>query len=70
MTDTITITFPDGNSKNVERGVSGFEIAETISKSLAKESIAIKINSETFDLSRKIENDASIQIIKKMIKKL
>ena len=65
MTDTITITFPDGNSKNVERGVSGFEIAETISKSLAKESIAIKINSETFDLSRKIENDASVQIIKK-----
>jgi len=65
MTNTITITLPDGNSKNVERGVSGFEVAEAISKSLAKESIAIKINGEILDLSRKIEKDASIQIVKK-----
>ena len=65
MSDKITITFPDGNSKTCKKGVNGFEIAETISKSLAKESIAIKINNEIFDLTRQIENDAKIQIIKK-----
>ncbi len=53
MTNTITITFPDGKTKNVNKSISGFEIAESISKSLTKESIAIKINSEIFDLKRK-----------------
>ena len=65
MNDKITITFPDGNSKTCKSGINGFEIAESISKSLAKESIAIKINSETFDLKRQIESDAKIQLIKK-----
>jgi len=65
MSEKITITFPDGNSKTCKSGINGFEIAESISKSLAKESIAIKINSETFDLKRQIESDAKIQIIKK-----
>ena len=65
MRDKITITFPDGNSKTCKSGINGFEIAEGISKSLAKESIAIKINGEVFDLTRKIENDSKIQIIKK-----
>ena len=65
MSDKITITFPDGNFRSVKKGINGFEIAEEISKSLAKESIAIKINSEIFDLKRRIEKDAKIQIIKK-----
>ena len=65
MSDKITITFPDGNSKTCKSGVNGFEIAEGISKSLAKESIAIKINGEVLDLTRKIESDSKIQIIKK-----
>ncbi len=65
MSDKITITFPDGNSKTCKSGVNGFEIAEGISKSLAKESIAIKINGEIIDLTRKIESDSKIQIIKK-----
>ena len=41
MSDKITITFPDGNSKTCKSGINGFEIAESISKSLAKESISI-----------------------------
>ena len=65
MNNTITITFPDGKTKNVNKSISGFEIAESISKSLAKESIAIKINNEIMDLSRKIEKDSKVQIIKK-----
>ena len=65
MTNTIKITFPDGNTKNVNKAISGLEIAESISKSLAKESIAIKINNEIVDLSRKIEEDSKVEIIKK-----
>ena len=42
MSNNITITFPDGNTKSVSKGLSGFELASQISKSLAKESIAIK----------------------------
>ena len=65
MPDTITITFPDGNTKKFDKGVDGFTIAKTISNSLAKESIAIKLNDEIIDLSKRIENDSSVQIIKK-----
>ena len=65
MTNNITITFPDGNKKEVKKAISGLEIAESISKSLAKESIAIKINNEVMDLSRSIEKDSKVQLIKK-----
>jgi len=65
MSSNITITFPDGNTREVRKGISGLEIAEQISKSLAKESIAFKANGEMQDLSRIIDADTSIEIIKK-----
>ena len=65
MTETINITFPDGKSHEESKGITGFEIAEKISKSLAKEAIAFKVNDEIQDLSRCIETDAQIEIIKK-----
>ena len=65
MVDTITITFPDGVKKNFDKGINGIAIAESISKSLAKESIAIKLNGEVVDLLSKIQIDSSIEIIKK-----
>ena len=65
MSNKITITFPDGNSREVNKGIIGFEIAEQISKSLAKESIAFKANGEIQDLARIIDTDTSIEIIKK-----
>jgi len=55
MSDKIIITFPDGNKKDLKKGVSGFEIAESISKSLAKESIAIKINNEISEAEGEIK---------------
>ena len=65
MAEMINITFPDGNSRKYDKGVNGLAIANSISTSLAKNSIAIKLNGEIVDLARKIENDSSIQIIKK-----
>ena len=65
MSSNITITFPDGNTREVTKGISGLELAEQISKSLAKESIAFKANDEIQDLSRIIDKDMTIEILKK-----
>ena len=65
MSEKITITFPDENSKEVQKGISGLAIAEQISKSLAKEAIAFSINDEINDLSRKVEKDSRIKILKR-----
>ena len=65
MSNNITITFPDGNTKLVEKGISGFELANQISKSLAKESVAIKIDGQVCDLSLPLNQDCKVIIIKK-----
>jgi len=65
MPSNITITFPDGNTRVVNKGISGLELAEQISKSLAKESIAFKSNGEIQDLSRIIDKDITVEILKK-----
>ena len=65
MSSNITITFPDGNTRVVNKGISGLELAEQISKSLAKESIAFKSNGEIQDLSRIINENITVKIIKK-----
>lgn len=59
----INITFPDGSVKQFERGVSGFDIASSISKSLAKISLYIVVNGAEYDITRPINNDASIRIV-------
>lgn len=61
----VTITLPDGAIREFDAGVTGLQIAEDISKSLAKAVIAIKINGALSDLSVPIEQDASIALIKR-----
>ncbi len=61
--NNITITFPDGNKRDYEKGVTGFHIAESIAKSLAKEAIAINMNGIQKDLCDKINSDSNISII-------
>jgi len=51
MTQQITITLPDGSTREYDAGVTGMQIAQSIAKSLAKASIAIEINGELSDLS-------------------
>jgi len=65
MSNNITITFPDGNTKSVEKGISGFELANQISKSLAKESVAIQIDGKICDLSLELSQDCKVVIIKR-----
>ena len=61
--DKIIITFPDGNERKFIKGVTGNEIAESISKSLQKKAIAIKVNEKQMDLSDSLFSNSIIDII-------
>ena len=58
----IKLTFPDGTVKEFESGITGLEVAQSISPRLAKEALAFGINGETIDLTRSIDTDAKIKI--------
>jgi threonyl-tRNA synthetase len=62
--DKINITFPDDSVEEFDRGVTGQEIAESISHSLAREALSISVNGELWDLSRPISFDATIKLHK------
>jgi threonyl-tRNA synthetase len=59
----IHVTFPDGASRAFEPGVSGLEIAKSISPSLAKRTVAMALDGEVADLADKIEKDAKIEFL-------
>ncbi len=58
----IKITFPDGKVVTHNEGVTGLEIAESISPRLAKEALGISVDGETRDLTRPINTDAQVKI--------
>ncbi|MDR2038031.1 MAG: threonine--tRNA ligase [Bacteroidales bacterium] len=60
----IKITFPDGNVKEYEKGITALEIARQISRKLAEEVLAASVNGETYDLCRPINEDASLKLYK------
>ena len=60
----IKITFPDKSVREYNKGVTGLEIAESISNRLAKEVLACGVNGETYDIDRPIEEDAEIILYK------
>ncbi len=61
----VKITLPDGAVREYDAGVTGMDIALSISKSLSKAVIAITIDGELSDLSLPIETDASIALVKR-----
>ena len=63
MAEDIQITFPDGSQRAYPDGTSGVEIAESVSGGLARAALAIEVNGEIRDLSRPVEDDASIRIL-------
>lgn len=60
----IKITLPDNSVKEFEKGVTGLDIAQSISPRLAKEVLAVGVNGEVVDASRCIESDASVVLYK------
>ena len=60
----IKITFPDGSVREYEQGVTGFQIAESISPALARNVVSCGVNGETVELNRPINEDATIALYK------
>ncbi|UOQ92154.1 threonine--tRNA ligase [Halobacillus shinanisalinarum] len=60
--EEVVIKFPDGNEKPFPRGISLEQIAESISQSLRKKSVAGKVNGTLYDLKRGIDEDAEIEL--------
>lgn len=60
----IIITFPDGSKKEYAKGINPYEIAKSISNSLAQEAIACEVNGNLADLSKPLENDTAIKFVK------
>jgi threonyl-tRNA synthetase len=57
------IKLPDGSERQFDSCVSGAEIAADISQNLARDAVAIRVNGELWDLTRSIEDDATIEIV-------
>lgn len=64
INDMIKVTFPDGSVREYENGVTGMQIAESISSRLAQEVLSISVNDEVRDLNRPINEDCSIRLHK------
>jgi threonyl-tRNA synthetase len=60
----IKITFPDGSVREYEQGITGLQIAESISPALARDVLACGVNGETVELNRPINEDSKIELYK------
>ena len=60
----VKITFPDGSVREYEQGVTGFQIAESISPALARNVVSCGVNGETVELNRPINEDSTIALYK------
>ena len=58
------ITFPDGSVREYEQGVTGLQIAESISPALARNVVSCGVNGETVELNRPINEDANVELYK------
>lgn len=58
----VKITFPDGSVREYEKGVTGLQIAESISPALARNVVSCGVNGETVELNRPINEDATIAL--------
>lgn len=62
----INIRLSDGSHREFPKGITGWEIAKTLSTSLAKEAVAVRVGEELWDLTRPLEKDAGVEIIKRL----
>lgn len=59
----IKITLPDGSVREYDKGVSGLQIAGSISEGLARNVLAAKVNGEVWDATRPIQQDSKVQLL-------
>lgn len=63
MNNKVKITLPDGSVKEYDKGITPYQIAESISGRLAKEALVSKINGKVRDLRTPINEDSQVQIL-------
>ena len=63
MTKQIKITLPDGSVREYDQGITGLQIAASISEGLARNVLAAKINGQVWDSTRPITEDSSLQLL-------
>ena len=61
--EKIKITLPDGTVKEYPKGVTGMEVAQSISEGLARNVLAAKVNGEVWDANRPIDFDTPLQLL-------
>ena len=59
----IDLTFPDGAVRSFETGTTGRAIAESLSKSLAKKAVLIKLDGELLDIDRPLDKGGKLEIL-------
>src|SRR5215471_6633992 len=64
MSDSVQVKFPDGSAKQVPKGTTALEIAKSISPRLADAALVAKTNGDLVDLTRPIEKDTELRILK------
>src|SRR3954471_20397912 len=63
MAPNVTITLPDGSSREYPTGVTGGEVAASIGRGLAKAALGATVDGEAYDLGRAIDHDAAVAIV-------
>src|ERR1035438_10743461 len=63
MSDSITITLPDGSQKPAPAGSRPLDIAKSIGQRLADDAVVARVNDEMWDLTRPLEGDAKLEIL-------
>src|SRR5258707_13503727 len=63
MSESITVTLPDGSSKTVPQGSRPLDVAKSIGPRLADDAIVARVNGQLYDLTRPFEGDARLQIL-------
>ena len=59
----INITFPDDSKKQYDKGITGLDIAKSISEGLARNVLAAEVNGEVWDATRPINGDSSVRLL-------
>ena len=63
MADSIHVKLPDGSVKEVPKGTTALEIAQSIGQRLADAALAAKANGDLIDLTKPLEEDTSLRLI-------
>src|ERR1700756_4676545 len=63
MSESFTITLPDGSEKSVPTGSGPMDVAKSISPRLADDAVVARVNGQLYDLTRPFESDAKLEIL-------